>query len=56
MGATTMKMAQRMMKANQFTAPELIEASFKNMEEKSDLNAFVNIRNKDEAMREAEAS
>lgn len=56
MGATTMKMAQRMMKANQFTAPELIDASFNNIEAKSDLNAFVNIRNRDQAMKEAEAS
>lgn len=51
-----MKMAQRMMKANQFTAPELIEATFKNIEDKADLNAYVNVRNRDEAMKEAEAA
>ena len=44
LGATTIKQASRLMKANVFTCPELIEATYGNIVEKSDLNAYVNIR------------
>lgn len=56
LGAKTIKQASRLMKANQFTAPELIEATYSNIEARKDLNAFVNVRPKEEALREAEAS
>jgi hypothetical protein len=46
----------RLMKANVFTAPELAEAALKNTEVHSDLNAFVNFRDRDTIMKEAEAS
>jgi len=56
LGATTIKQASRLMKANVFTCPELIEATYGNIGAKSDLNAYVNIRQKDEALKEAEES
>ena len=40
LGAKTVKQAARLMKANVFTAPELIEATFENMEKRSHLNAY----------------
>ena len=42
------------MKANVFTAPELAEACLKNTEVHKDLNAFVNFRDRDLIMKEAE--
>jgi hypothetical protein len=44
------------MKANVFTAPELADACLKNTEVHSELNAFVNFRDRDLIMKEAEAS
>ena len=45
-----------MMKANVFTCPELIEATYENIDARSNLNAFVNLRARDEALKEAEES
>ena len=45
-----------MMKANVFTCPELIEATYENIDTRSNLNAFVNLRARDEALKEAEES
>ena len=56
LGATTIKQASRLMKANVFTCPELIEATYNNIGAKSDLNAYVNIRRQEEALKEAEES
>ena len=56
LGATTIKQASRLMKANVFTCPELIEATYGNIGAKSDLNAYVNIRPQEESLREAEES
>ena len=56
LGAKTIKQASRLMKANVFTCPELIEETYKNMEKQKHLNAYVNFRPKDEALREAEES
>ncbi len=44
------------MKANVFTCPELIEATYENIDNQQNLNAYVNIRGRDEALREAEES
>ena len=44
------------MKANVFTCPELIEQTYENIGARSHLNAYVNVRNQDEALREAEES
>ena len=44
------------MKANVFTCPELVEATYDNIEAQSHLNAYVNIRDQSEALREAEES
>jgi len=46
----------RLMKANVFTAPELADACLKNTEVHSELNAFVNFRDRDLIMKEAEES
>ena len=54
LGAKTVKQAARLMKANVFTAPELIEATYENMEKRAHLNGYVSIRPKEEALREAE--
>ena len=54
LGAKTIKQAARLMKANVFTAPELIEATFDNMEKLQDLNAYISKRPKEDALREAE--
>ena len=54
LGAKTIKQAARLMKANVFTAPELIEATFDNMENLQDLNAYISKRPKEDALREAE--
>ena len=48
LGAKTIKQAMRLMKANVFTSPELVEAAYKNIVSKAHLNAFVNIRNLEE--------
>ena len=56
LGAKTVKQAARLMKANVFTAPELIEATYENIEARKNLNAYVTVRDKEEALREAEAS
>jgi Asp-tRNA(Asn)/Glu-tRNA(Gln) amidotransferase A subunit family amidase len=56
LGAKTIKQATRLMKANVFTAQELVEATYDNIDTNSHLNAFVNIRAKEEALREAEQS
>jgi len=44
------------MKANVFTCPELIEATYDNIAARSHLNAYVNIRDSKEALKEAEES
>ena len=44
------------MKANVFTCPELIEQTYENIGARSHLNAYVNVRNQDEALKEAEES
>ena len=44
------------MKANVFTCPELIEQTYENIGARSHLNAYVNVRRKEEALREAEES
>ena len=54
LGAKTIKQAARLMKANVFTAPELIEATFENMDKLQDLNGYISVRPKEEALREAE--
>ena len=54
LGAKTVKQAARLMKANVFTAPELIEATYENMEARKHLNGYVSIRPKEEALKEAE--
>ena len=46
----------RLMKANVFTSPELIEASVKNLEKYDYLNAYVSYRDRDIMYKEAEAS
>jgi hypothetical protein len=56
LGAKNIKQAMRLMKANVFTAPELAEECLKNTEIHSELNAFVNFRDRDSIMKEAEAS
>ena len=56
LGARTIKQATRLMKANVFTAPELCDEVFKNMEDNNHLNAFVNYRDRDVIMKEAEAA
>ena len=56
LGAKTIKQASRLMKANVFTCPELIEQTYDNIKARSHLNAYVNVRNQDEALREAEES
>jgi Asp-tRNA(Asn)/Glu-tRNA(Gln) amidotransferase A subunit family amidase len=56
LGAKTIKQASRLMKANVFTCPELINATFDNIEAGKQLNGYVNLRNKDEALREAHES
>lgn len=54
LGAKTIKQAARLMKANVFTAPELIEATFENMDKLQHLNGYISVRDKEEAIREAE--
>ena len=54
LGAKTIKQAARLMKANVFTAPELIEATFENMDKLQHLNAYISVRDKEEAIKEAE--
>ena len=56
LGAKTIKQASRLMKANVFTCPELIEQTYDNIGARSHLNAYVNVRRKEEALREAEES
>ena len=45
LGAKTIKQASRLMKANVFTCPELIEQTYDNIKARSHLNAYVNVRN-----------
>ena len=45
LGAATIKQASRLMKANVFTCPELIEATYANIDARQDLNAYVSVRN-----------
>lgn len=56
LGAKTIKQASRLMKANVFTCPELISQTYENISARSDLNAYVNIRGQEAALREAEES
>ena len=56
LGARTIKQAQRLMKANVFTCPELIEATYENIEARKHLNAYVSTRAMEETLAEAEAS
>ena len=56
LGAATIKQASRLMKANVFTCPELIEATYGNIAARGDLNAYVNIRPQEEALKESEES
>ena len=56
LGAKTIKQASRLMKANVFTCPELIEQTYENIGARSHLNAYVNVRRKEEALKEAEES
>jgi Asp-tRNA(Asn)/Glu-tRNA(Gln) amidotransferase A subunit family amidase len=56
LGAKTIKQAARLMKANVFTCPELIEATYANVDTYKELNAYVNVRNKEDSLREAEES
>ena len=44
------------MKANVFTCTELVEATYANISANTHLNAFVNIRDKELALKEAEES
>ena len=44
------------MRANVFTCPELIEATYENIANQTHLNAYVNVRPQEEALREAEES
>ncbi len=43
-----------LMKANVFTAPDLLEAAFKNMDENKHLNCFVTYADRKQMMKEAE--
>ena len=56
LGAKTIKQATRLMKANVFSSPELVEATYANIEKNKHLNGYVNVRPMEEALREAEAS
>jgi len=56
LGARTIKQASRLMKANVFTCTELVEATYANISAKTHLNAYVNIRDKELALKEAEES
>ena len=56
LGATTIKQASRLMKANVFTAPELVEATYANIKKLEHLNAYVAVRPMEEAVKEAEES
>jgi len=56
LGAKTIKQAARLMKANVFTAPELIEETYKNIENAKYLNALCAVRDQEQALREAEES
>lgn len=56
LGAKTIKQAARLMKANVFTCPELIEATYENIGAQEHLNAYVNVRAKEQAIKEAEES
>ena len=44
LGAKTIKQASRLMKANVFTCPELVEATYENIDRQSHLNGYVSIR------------
>lgn len=57
LGANTLKQANRLMRANVFTSQELVEASLERIAETNDeINAMIEIRDKEELLREAEAS
>ncbi len=46
----------RLMKANVFTSPELVQASIENLDKFDYLNAYVTYRDRDLMMKEAEAA
>ena len=57
LGANTLKQANRLMRANVFTSQELVEASLERIAETNDdINAMIVIRDREELLREAEAS
>ena len=56
LGAKTIKQVMRLMKANVFTSPELVEASIKNLDKYDYLNAYVSYRDREVMMKEAEAA
>lgn len=50
LGAKTIKQASRLMKANVFTCPELVNACYEHIENGKDINCFVNVRDKELAL------
>jgi Asp-tRNA(Asn)/Glu-tRNA(Gln) amidotransferase A subunit family amidase len=56
LGAETIKQATRLMKANVFTCQELVSACYDNIEKGKHINCYVNVRNKELALKEANES
>lgn len=56
LGAETIKQATRLMKANVFTCPELVNACYDNIEAGKHINCYVNVRSKELALKEAAES
>ena len=50
LGAETIKQATRLMKANVFTCPELVSACYDNIEKGKNINCYVNVRDKEQAL------
>jgi Asp-tRNA(Asn)/Glu-tRNA(Gln) amidotransferase A subunit family amidase len=56
LGAETIKQATRLMKANVFTCPELVESCYENISAGKHINCYVNVRDKEIALKEAHES
>lgn len=53
LGAETIKQATRLMKANVFTCQELVSACYERIEGGKNINCYVNVRDKELALKEA---
>ena len=56
LGAETIKQATRLMKANVFTCQELVSSCYDNIEKGRQINCYVNVRDKELALKEAHES